>query len=53
MGEAPCRTMAEPNLQTLCPDCQTPISVEPDWRLVQCPTCGAMVTRMGEDRAYD
>lgn len=36
-----------------CPTCRTIIPVEPGWRLVQCPRCGGMVTRMGEDAAYD
>jgi|HubBroStandDraft_1064217.scaffolds.fasta_scaffold03192_4 predicted RNA-binding Zn-ribbon protein involved in translation (DUF1610 family) len=45
--------MVEPSLQAVCPDCQTAVAVEPDWRLVQCPKCGAMITRMGEDSAYD
>ena len=36
-----------------CPKCGGLISVEPEWRLVQCPTCGTPVTRMGVDPSYD
>jgi predicted RNA-binding Zn-ribbon protein involved in translation (DUF1610 family) len=36
-----------------CPSCGALIPVEPEWRLVQCPKCQEMVTRMGEDSAYD
>ncbi|MCI4353839.1 MAG: hypothetical protein L3K06_00550 [Thermoplasmata archaeon] len=45
--------MGEPDTQLLCPSCQALITVEAGWRIAQCPRCGAMVTRMGEDSAYD
>jgi endogenous inhibitor of DNA gyrase (YacG/DUF329 family) len=45
--------MAEDELAVPCPNCHTLIPVTPEWRLVQCPRCGEMVTRMGEDRSYD
>jgi predicted RNA-binding Zn-ribbon protein involved in translation (DUF1610 family) len=45
--------MTEPSAQTMCPSCQTVVTVEADWRLVQCPRCGAMITRMGEDSSFD
>ncbi|MCI4320549.1 MAG: transposase [Thermoplasmata archaeon] len=45
--------MTEPNSQTMCPNCQTVVVVEPSWRLVQCSKCGAMITRMGEDSSFD
>ena len=39
--------------QVMCPACQAIIPVEPEWRIAQCPKCGEMVTRMGEDAQYD
>lgn len=39
--------------QVRCPKCQAIIPVEPEWRLVRCPHCGDVVTRMGGDAAYD
>jgi predicted RNA-binding Zn-ribbon protein involved in translation (DUF1610 family) len=45
--------MTDPNLKAICPGCQAAVSVDPEWRLVQCPKCGAMITRMGEDSLYD
>jgi|HubBroStandDraft_1064217.scaffolds.fasta_scaffold24735_3 predicted RNA-binding Zn-ribbon protein involved in translation (DUF1610 family) len=45
--------MVDTERQVVCPRCQTAIPVEPEWRLVQCPSCGEMVSRMTEDRAYD
>jgi predicted RNA-binding Zn-ribbon protein involved in translation (DUF1610 family) len=45
--------MSEPSSQTMCPSCQTVVTVEADWRLVQCPKCGAMITRMSEDSSFD
>jgi predicted RNA-binding Zn-ribbon protein involved in translation (DUF1610 family) len=45
--------MAQAENQVQCPACQAFVHVEPDWRLVQCPKCGEMITRMGEDSSYD
>ncbi len=45
--------MEETNPRVICPTCHTVIPVEPGWRLVQCPKCGGMITRMGEDSSYD
>ena len=45
--------MVETNLQVICPTCRTVIAVDPEWRLVQCPKCGGMITRMSEDNSYD
>jgi predicted RNA-binding Zn-ribbon protein involved in translation (DUF1610 family) len=38
---------------TICPGCQTIVRVPADWRLVQCPGCGQMITRMADDSAFD
>ena len=53
MGELEAARVKEPGPQVLCPTCHTAFEVDPGWRLVQCPRCGAMITRMGEDAAYD
>jgi DNA-directed RNA polymerase subunit RPC12/RpoP len=45
--------MVPPDTQVACPNCRSVVVVEPEWRLVQCPRCGHMITRMGEDTAYD
>jgi Zn finger protein HypA/HybF involved in hydrogenase expression len=45
--------MVEPERQVLCPSCHAVITVEPEWRLAECPKCHRMMTRMGEDSAYD
>ncbi len=45
--------MDEGPQQVACPNCRRTISVEPEWRLIQCPRCGQMVTRMSEDSSYD
>jgi predicted RNA-binding Zn-ribbon protein involved in translation (DUF1610 family) len=45
--------MTEPNSATMCPTCQTVVSTEPGWRLVQCPNCGAIISRMAEDGSFD
>jgi predicted RNA-binding Zn-ribbon protein involved in translation (DUF1610 family) len=39
--------------QVLCPACNAVIGVDPEWRIAQCPSCGTMVTRMGQDSAFD
>ena len=39
--------------RAMCPACHTAIPVDPEWRLAQCPKCGGMITRMGEDSTYD
>jgi predicted RNA-binding Zn-ribbon protein involved in translation (DUF1610 family) len=43
----------EPNEEVLCPKCQSCITVDAAWRLVQCPHCGEMVSRMTDDSSYD
>jgi predicted RNA-binding Zn-ribbon protein involved in translation (DUF1610 family) len=53
MDEEPGREMPEPSSQAMCPGCQTVVSVEPGWRLVACPKCGAIITRMSEDGSFD
>jgi predicted RNA-binding Zn-ribbon protein involved in translation (DUF1610 family) len=53
MGKARSPEMVELDREAVCPSCQAVVSVGPDWRLVQCPRCGAMITRMGEDSSYD
>jgi predicted RNA-binding Zn-ribbon protein involved in translation (DUF1610 family) len=45
--------MVETNPQVLCPTCIAGIEVDPEWRLIQCPKCGGMITRMGEESSYD
>jgi endogenous inhibitor of DNA gyrase (YacG/DUF329 family) len=45
--------MREADPTVLCPICHASITVDPEWRLVQCPRCGGMVTRMSEDSSYD
>ncbi|MCI4350778.1 MAG: hypothetical protein L3K15_04625 [Thermoplasmata archaeon] len=45
--------MTEGEKVVSCPSCHAPVPVDPEWRLVQCPKCGSMVTRMGEDSSYD
>jgi len=45
--------MSEGDQQVVCPTCHRVISVDPEWRLVQCPGCGEMITRMSEDSSYD
>jgi predicted RNA-binding Zn-ribbon protein involved in translation (DUF1610 family) len=47
------QAMVEEAQRVQCPTCKTIIPVESEWRLVQCPGCGGIVTRMGEDGAYD
>ena len=37
----------------MCPNCRTVFPVPEDWRLVQCPSCGHVITRMEEDAAFD
>jgi predicted RNA-binding Zn-ribbon protein involved in translation (DUF1610 family) len=44
---------SETDRQVLCQTCHAIITVDPGWRLVKCPRCGEMTTRMGEDCAYD
>jgi predicted RNA-binding Zn-ribbon protein involved in translation (DUF1610 family) len=39
--------------QAECPACHAIVIVEAEWRLVQCPKCGEMITRMGGDSSYD
>ncbi len=39
--------------QVLCPNCQTVVAVDPEWRLAQCPRCKGMITRMTEDSSFD
>lgn len=45
--------MSGVNETVLCPTCGLAVQVAPDWRLVQCPRCGAMVSRMTDEPAYD
>jgi predicted RNA-binding Zn-ribbon protein involved in translation (DUF1610 family) len=45
--------MVETETRVMCPKCHAAIPVEPEWRLVQCPQCGEMVSRMTEDSTYD
>jgi predicted RNA-binding Zn-ribbon protein involved in translation (DUF1610 family) len=45
--------MDEADTRVLCPACHRIVPVDPEWRLVQCPGCGAMITRMSVDSAYD
>jgi predicted RNA-binding Zn-ribbon protein involved in translation (DUF1610 family) len=45
--------MTEPSTQAICPTCHTVVTVEAEWRLIQCPKCGGMITRMGEDSSFD
>jgi len=45
--------MVDANPQVMCRACQAIFAVEPEWRIAQCPKCGEMVTRMGEDAQYD
>ncbi|HXW66552.1 MAG TPA: hypothetical protein VEL82_01530 [Thermoplasmata archaeon] len=45
--------MAETWDRVPCSGCGASISVPPDWRLVECPSCGAIVTRMASDPRYD
>jgi predicted RNA-binding Zn-ribbon protein involved in translation (DUF1610 family) len=45
--------MDETDHEVQCPNCHRTISVEPEWRMVQCPGCAQMITRMTEDRSYD
>ncbi|HTP54044.1 MAG TPA: hypothetical protein VML94_03640 [Thermoplasmata archaeon] len=39
--------------RTTCPVCSTEIAVDPEWRMVQCPSCHEMVLRMTDDATYD
>jgi predicted Zn finger-like uncharacterized protein len=36
-----------------CPDCRASITVPPEWRLVQCPSCGHAILRMEGDQSFD
>jgi predicted RNA-binding Zn-ribbon protein involved in translation (DUF1610 family) len=45
--------MDEPIPPVACPNCHATIPVDPEWRIVQCPRCGQMVTRMTDDASYD
>jgi endogenous inhibitor of DNA gyrase (YacG/DUF329 family) len=45
--------MAESDRQVMCPICNRPVDIEPEWRLVQCPRCSGMITRMSEDSSFD
>jgi len=46
-------SVSDSQAPVLCPTCHAVVQVVPDWRLVQCPRCGGMLTRMSEDRDYD
>ncbi|MGI0128630.1 MAG: hypothetical protein ACREDE_06760 [Thermoplasmata archaeon] len=45
--------MTNPEEAVRCPECRELVSVEPDWRLVICPHCGGVITRMTGDASYD
>jgi|GEM_PF-3554469 len=45
--------MSDTELQVLCQTCHTVVAVDREWRLVQCPHCGEMISRMTDDSSYD
>ncbi len=45
--------MAESDDVVRCPQCARLVPVPEDWRVVVCPTCGAVITRMASDSEYD
>jgi len=45
--------MAESDSEVRCPKCSRLIPVAPEWRVVVCPGCGEVVTRMTSDATYD
>ncbi|MGA8303400.1 MAG: hypothetical protein WA691_05000 [Thermoplasmata archaeon] len=45
--------MTDPSGAVRCPQCAELVPVAPDWRLVLCPKCGNVITRMASDATYD
>ncbi len=37
----------------VCPACGERVPVPADWRVVECPACHGIVTRMADDASYD
>lgn len=42
----------EPEM-VVCPACSKALAVQAAWRMVECPHCRNVITRMGDDASYD
>jgi predicted RNA-binding Zn-ribbon protein involved in translation (DUF1610 family) len=45
--------MPDESTVAICPGCGRRIPVEETWRMVECPSCHRVVSRMDDDARFD